>query len=130
MRGPQTVVSWQVSGWGASWRKGSGARAWRRLGSACLRDNRREQESTRGVQEHRLRALARSRVPLAPLLGPEPPEAPAEWAGSPGWKEVVGLVLGAARELGGGKARSLRAEDGRKSPESKSGPENEPWDGK
>lgn len=49
--GPQTVASWQVSGWGASWRKGSGAGAWRRLGSTCLRDNRREQESTRGVQE-------------------------------------------------------------------------------
>ena len=47
---------------------------------------------------------------IAPSQG-----GPAEQAGSPGWKEVLGLVLGATGETGGGKARSLRPEDGRKS---------------
>lgn len=61
--------------------------------------------------------LARSRVPVAPQLGPGPPEVPAEWTGSPRWKEVMGFVLGAAGEPRGGKTRSLRPGNGGKKKE-------------
>ena len=119
MVGTCTVTSCQVSGWGASWRKRSGTRAQRWLGSVISSDNRGEQEAH---AKDGLRALACSRAPpqstTKSLLGPSiaPSQGgPAEWAGSPGWKKVVGLVLGAAGETGGGKAKSLRPGDGRKS---------------
>ena len=53
--GSHTEIAGQVSvlEWRASWRKGSGTRAWRGLGRAHLRDNRGVQKSLRGAQKSR-----------------------------------------------------------------------------
>lgn len=132
MVGTYTVVSCQVSGWGASWRKRSGTRAWRWLGSVISSDNRGEQEAH---ARDGLRALVCSRAPpqstTNSLLGPSiaPSQgSPAERAGSPGWKEVVGLVLGAAgrQEAERPDPWGLRMEE---RTEGVSGPECKPWDG-
>lgn len=102
---------------GASWRKRSGTRARRRLGSVISSDNRGEQEAH---ARDGLRALACSephpRAPPTPCLElASPPPRGALQSGRKPWVERGhGACLGGSWETGGGKARSLRPEDGRK----------------